>query len=294
MARRAGGGRGISLNVDGDVELIRALSSVAKGVQKRVLRRATRAGMDVVTRLARQFAPVLTGRLRAAIKTVDANSRGPWRVRTETRVGAGDFKGVTFYAAIVEFGSKRSRPRPYLTPAFESGKGDALRIARAEILDGVEAEIYAAAFRRTGLGRIVARAERAAGRASRTASRAARRGRKAARAAGRSARRTRKRATKAAKRTRRTVKRASKRLGRSASRVRKRATRATKRLKRTSTRRTRSARRAAKRTTKRLGRTSARAAKRLKRTSTKATKRLRKWLRKALRPSRRRRRRKGP
>lgn len=226
--RRSGGG--VSLDISGDKELIEALSKVAVGVRTKVLRSAMHRGMDVVTAAVRARTPragtvqvvgkdgrprtyIRTGRMLMSWRTANGKTNSKWKVRVDTRSGRGDYKGKSFYAAFYEFGTKRQPPRPILTPSFDSNKAKALAIARAEILQGIEREIWWASFRKTSLGRLFTGATKR----YRSASEAAGKARKSA---ARSAKRLRKRASKAVARTTRRTSRAATAAKRS---VRKRA-----------------------------------------------------------------------
>ena len=65
-----------------------------------------------VNRLAKQFCPVDTGRLRSSIQLVDFNPKEPSAV-----VGT-DVE----YAEFVEYGTSRQSAQPYMRPAAEEGK----------------------------------------------------------------------------------------------------------------------------------------------------------------------------
>lgn len=232
MAKRPKGvtksGGGVSLDISGDRELIAALSKVAVGVRTKILRAAMRKGMDVVTEAVRALAPVRTGKLRAAIETANGKTNSKWKVRVLTRPGRGLFKGDAFYAAFVEFGTKRMAARPFLTPGFDANKARALAVAREEILAGIEDEVWWASFRRTTIGRAHAKAGKRYRRAARSLGRARK-------ATARSAGRLRKRAGKAARRTTRRARTSGRRLRKAAVRAAtRRAKAARKQVRKTS------------------------------------------------------------
>jgi HK97 gp10 family phage protein len=153
VARRAG--KGATLIVTGVDKVDRKLRKLGPAVQKKVVRAAMRKGMNLVTAEARKNAPVKTGALKKAIKTRGSSRPKKGVVRVETRVGAGDFKGETFYAAMVEFGTSHAPPHPYMTPAYEAKKDEARAAAIAAILAGVEREARggAASSGRSAAGR---------------------------------------------------------------------------------------------------------------------------------------------
>lgn len=189
-------GGGVSLDIHGDRELIDALSKLAVGMRTKVLRAAMRKGMDLVTAAVRAAAPVRTGRLRNSIETANGKTNSKWKVRVLTRPRSGLYKGDAYYAAFVEFGTKKMAARPYMTPAFDANKARAVAVAREEILLGVEDAVWWASFRKTGIGRVYTKAGRRYRKASRTLGRARK-------TTARSAKRLRKRATRVGKRARR-------------------------------------------------------------------------------------------
>lgn len=79
------------------------------------VRAAVRQGGEDVEDLARQLAPVDTGRLRASIRT--EYSEGGLTFRTGCEPAA--FPG-TYYPPFVEFGTSVSPAQPFLFPAFEA------------------------------------------------------------------------------------------------------------------------------------------------------------------------------
>lgn len=137
MARKAGKGGVI---VTGIPEIDRKLKTLVPRLQKKVIRQAMRKAMALVTEEARARVPVDTGELRKAIKTRAAKRRRRGEIGVDTRVGEGDFKGETFYGGMVEFGTSKMPPRPFMAPAYDGKKDEARRIATDEILKGVERE----------------------------------------------------------------------------------------------------------------------------------------------------------
>lgn len=218
--RSAGGG--VSISVDGVRQLEQALSRVGVGVRTRILRSGMRDGMDVVTSLARANAPVRTGKLRLSLETVNGRTNSKWKVRVETRAGPGFYKGDAYYAAFLEFGTRKMPPRPFMAPARDSGQVRAVTVARDAILAGVEAEVLAAAFRKTTIGRAVTRTQKAASRAGKA-------GRKAAKRAGRAGKRAAKGVRKVSRRANRVASRAGRRINRSANRLAKRSAKSARR-----------------------------------------------------------------
>lgn len=103
-------GDGIVLEVDKrDIaRLDKMLKSVPRKDAKKAIRKGTRAGAKIITAKAKGFAPVDSGATKRAVKT-RAIKRSRVFTGTTTTVGAGFFKGKTFYAAFVELGYRRGK-----------------------------------------------------------------------------------------------------------------------------------------------------------------------------------------
>lgn len=282
--RKAGGGAAITL--DGVPELLEALSRVSEGTRRRVLRAGMREGMDVVTAHAQDFCPVRTGKLRKSIKTSVRKPRNPWRVRVETRAGQGHYKGKTFYGAFVEFGTKFARPHPFMAPALDAGGPEAVRVARAAILEGVEEEAAAAAFRRTTIGRYVTRARKVQARVGKARRKLDRRGARVTKRLRKVSRKLDRSASKAARRASKATSRTAKNLSRSAARASKRASKARK----AAAKATASYRKATTKAATRYRKAAAKTAKTYRKAAARTIKAARKRVAKAFRPARRRRR----
>lgn len=122
----------------GDRELQSKLKAMAKGVQNKILRQALRKGMAPVEALAKQRAPVESGRLQKSIKV--ASYRGKRgvvgaSVRTGTRrqlkiMPEDDF----YYPAAHEYGSKNQRAKSFMRSALFDRKRQALSITEKEMV----------------------------------------------------------------------------------------------------------------------------------------------------------------
>lgn len=284
MAKRKGGG-GVQINLDGVKQLEQALAKVGVGVRTRVLRSGMRSGMDVVTALARAAAPVRTGKLRMSLETINGRTNSKWKVRVETRAGQGFYKGEAYYAAFLEFGTKKMPPRPFLTPARDLGRVRAVTVARDAILAGVEAAVLDAAFRKTTIGRAVTRAQRTAKKAGRTARRTAKR-------ATRVGRKATKRARKVGRRANRVASRATRRINRSANRLARRTTKSARRTvksaRKSTTKSVKALRKGAVRRARSVEKSLARRERSFLKSARRGTKSLEKRIRKAFKPRRRR------
>lgn len=137
MPRKAGGGQG-GMIVTGIDEIDRRLKDLEPKLQRKVIRQAMREGMKLVRDEAKRNAPVRTGMLRRAIKVRGATKPRRGVVQVEVRVGEGDFKGKTFYAAFVEYGSKDAPGRHYMLNSYVHAGPQAKQAAIAAILRGID------------------------------------------------------------------------------------------------------------------------------------------------------------
>ncbi|OJW26900.1 MAG: hypothetical protein BGO49_21505 [Planctomycetales bacterium 71-10] len=139
MARKAGGGAG-GVVVTGVEEIDRRMKTLVPRLQKKVIRQSMRKAMKIVAAATRARVPVDTGLLKASIKVRATKFKRRGRLGVEVRAGEGDFKGDTFYGGMVEYGTKRMPPRPFMAPAYDETKEQAKGVAMDEILAGIERE----------------------------------------------------------------------------------------------------------------------------------------------------------
>lgn len=111
--------------MSGVLELQRKLAHLQGKVTPGKLESAIRAGLLIVEADAKRRAPVLTGALRSSIHTETQSSGKGATGRTGTNIEYGPF---------VELGTFRASARPYLRPAMDVNRADALR----EVVDVLE------------------------------------------------------------------------------------------------------------------------------------------------------------
>jgi HK97 gp10 family phage protein len=108
----------MSVNIAGIKGLQKAFSSYSK-TKTEELRDATNSASLNVDREAKRNAPVDTGRLRASIHAVPANT-----FDSETNERTGDLEALVTtnvtYAPFMEHGTFRLSPRPFMFPAWEA------------------------------------------------------------------------------------------------------------------------------------------------------------------------------
>lgn len=134
----------VDISLLGDKKLIRKLKRMEPAVQKRIMRKALRAGARPVRDESRRRAPILTGRLKKSIK-IRALKRSRNKlgvlVQTGTRAELGiDPDDRYYYPAHVELGHGSVPAIPYLRGALDSKAQEALRIIQREAWNGISAE----------------------------------------------------------------------------------------------------------------------------------------------------------
>ena len=150
----------ISVKIEGLKELQEAMNQLPLEIQKRPLRSAVSAGAKVIMDEAIRGAPQgETGNLRKAIYRY--RSRSQSRTGQETflvgvRKGKKEYvdsarnrrfgrvgkkytvEGEAFYWRFVEFGTSKMPARPFLRPAFESKKNQAVETIRNRLAIAIE------------------------------------------------------------------------------------------------------------------------------------------------------------
>lgn len=163
----------VAVQVTGLKELDAALGQLPKSIARNVLMRVLKKAGEPMAQAARANAPVASGKLRRSIVVSprlknsvgksefaaamraglgvgaarqalrDARRASPGKSFAEMYVGTAAGTGVVRYAHLVEFGSSKQPPNPFMRPAFDSESSTALVIIRRELGN----EVIAAARR---------------------------------------------------------------------------------------------------------------------------------------------------
>lgn len=149
---------GVVVDIRGEKELLRKFKVLPDRVRKKVVRRSVEAGATPILRKARQLAPKkgssddATGLLRKSL-----GKRGRWLKSDRTvflvqvgarrgfkrlvkRRGREIYANPTKYQHLVETGSFRTEPHPFLRPAYHTNRASSLRTMKANLAAGVERE----------------------------------------------------------------------------------------------------------------------------------------------------------
>ncbi|WAS56202.1 HK97 gp10 family phage protein [Burkholderia ambifaria] len=132
-----------SVQILGLADLQADFGKLSKSNSTKTLRRATRAGANVIRDEARVRAPKRKGKLRrniqsAVLRQKDAPGLATAGVRVRTK-GKGDSPTNAFYWRFVELGTQHMRAQPFVRPAFDTSIGRAEGAIRTEIARAIDA-----------------------------------------------------------------------------------------------------------------------------------------------------------
>jgi len=113
------------VRIEGLAELQEALRELPDATARNVLRRVAKEVLEPIAERARQLVPVNDGRLRDSIKVSGSLSR-----RQKSQFQRTDPNDVVMFAGagalpqahMMEFGTIDVAPRPFMRPAWDSGK----------------------------------------------------------------------------------------------------------------------------------------------------------------------------
>lgn len=155
----------VVVSVSGMAALEQALAQLPKATARNVLKRTLNMAAEPIADEARRLVPVKTGNLYnsiavsariknkvgnaeysaamraglgkaaagAALRAARRANKGNNPSFAEVFVGPARGKGVIRYAHIVEFGSNDTAPDPYMRPAWDAKKREALEIIKGEL-----------------------------------------------------------------------------------------------------------------------------------------------------------------
>ena len=119
--------------VTGDKALDKTLNGMEAKIQKKVARHAMRvAAKSIILPDAKRRVPVLSGALKKSLK-VKAITRSRSRVGVDVFAGDGFFKGDQYYSGMVEFGTKKMPPNPFLRAAGYANEPRVLSLIEDDI-----------------------------------------------------------------------------------------------------------------------------------------------------------------
>lgn len=128
----------ISAELIGARELEAALEQLPKATAKAVLRRALLKAGEPTEKLARDYAPVRSGRLRRSLDvktTLKKSQQGEKYGAVQAYIGASWPTGA--HAHLVEFGTAHSAPNPFMRPAWDATRHEVLETIKGELWDSI-------------------------------------------------------------------------------------------------------------------------------------------------------------
>jgi HK97 gp10 family phage protein len=137
------------LKLTGFKELADALRELGPRVARNSLRRAVSAGAAEIRNDAKARAPVDTGEMRKDIMIKrERDTKGEMAATYSVFVRSGkksrlagksrDVQKDSYYWKFVEFGTSKMAAKPFLRPAFESRKEEAVKVIGEKLDEGVQ------------------------------------------------------------------------------------------------------------------------------------------------------------
>lgn len=132
----------ITVKVEGLADLERRMQSLSEDMANKIARAATAAGAAVIKKAAIQKVPRDTGNLAKNIiakrlpkSETELTSEHIVTVRKGRRTAKQKAAGLRdgYYGQFVEFGTVKMSPRPFLRPAFDNNKTQAVEAIKSRI-----------------------------------------------------------------------------------------------------------------------------------------------------------------
>ena len=126
-------------------KLLKNLESLPEVIQQRVANGAVRAGAKEVQQAAIDYAPLETGTLRDSIIVRKSTKKQQRKEGDDPKEVTSYLVGINTslcsYANVVEFGSIKMPPDPFMTPAFENVGNSAINAMKNYLKKRIEKEI---------------------------------------------------------------------------------------------------------------------------------------------------------
>lgn len=127
----------VDINMLGDKQLVKDLAKFDQKNQRRIARAALKKGAAPTLDLARQLVPVDRGKLKAALAIKPARGKRN-RIGVEINTGTREQLEIEpddkfYYPSVVEYGSRNMPAKPFMRPAFDRTKDEALTIVGDEM-----------------------------------------------------------------------------------------------------------------------------------------------------------------
>lgn len=141
---------GVSLSLDGEKKLRRKLERLPAKVQTVIERKGLRAASSPMVKEMKRRVPVdekvlkrsigRRFRTRRGVPMVIIGPRRNRRTVITTEDGATVVRWPTKYAHLIEFGTRHSPAQPFMRPAFEATKSQAIKLLADKIREEIESQ----------------------------------------------------------------------------------------------------------------------------------------------------------
>lgn len=115
------------INVFGDVQVIKNIGRLKTAMERKILRKAIGKGLIPIRKLAKQNVPVDEGLLKKSIKS-KVTKMVSGKVYVDPKIVNEKGDKPAKYAHLIEFGTKHSKAEPFMRPAVDAGRNEALKI----------------------------------------------------------------------------------------------------------------------------------------------------------------------
>lgn len=125
--------------IEGLKELEDALAELPKATGKNALRRMLHKAGEPIVSMAESLAPHLKGKLKRSIGTgtkLSRRQRSQHKAESTVEVFAG--AGALVQAITQEFGTRNHAPKPFMRPAWDANKQNALKSVRDDLEEEIE------------------------------------------------------------------------------------------------------------------------------------------------------------
>lgn len=123
---------------DGLAGRTRAFGSLFGATEKQRNKAALRATKQAIS-VAKKSKQRYPGQLRDSLK-LRAMKRKKGRIGYIVQSGKGDFRGDTYYAAFIEYGTSKMAAKAFMRPAFDTKHNEAESIIRRALIEGLARE----------------------------------------------------------------------------------------------------------------------------------------------------------
>ncbi len=117
------------VGMDKLLEKIESMGSAAN----RIMSNAVKEAAQPILEEAKRLCPVRTGKLRDSLKISGVKSK-----KGTKYVWVGDVDNQVGYSWFVEYGHSKAKPHPFLHPAYEKKKKEALEIMKNKLIEAIK------------------------------------------------------------------------------------------------------------------------------------------------------------